>query len=167
MRRLAGWFVLFFLAASADARSQGVPAASRHAVYLELGGSAVVPSINYERRFAGRWHGRAGFSVVTGETSEDSDTTFVIPLTLSSVSRPDSNHHLELGGGLTFVTGDSQDLWETVDDDEKVSNVLLTGIGGYRYQKPEGKFQFRAVLTPLIGSGGAAPWFGVSFGYGW
>ena len=169
MKRFAFLILLFVFVTAFDARSQSTSesAASRNAAYFELGGSAVIPSINYERRFNDRWHGRLGFSVVTGETSDDSETTFVIPVTVSSVNRPDSNHHLELGGGLTLVTGDSQDLWETVDDDEKVSNVLVTGIAGYRYQKPEGGFQFRAVLTPVVGSGGAAPWFGLSFGYAW
>jgi hypothetical protein len=170
MRRLALVFLLSIFVVAADARAQSDSPSltgARQAAYFELGGSAVVPSINYERRLRGDWHGRVGFSVVTGETSEDTETTFVVPLTVSSVNRPEANHHLELGGGFTLVTGDSQDFWETVDDDEQVSNVFLTGIAGYRYQRPQGGFQFRAVLTPIIGSGVAAPWFGVSFGYAW
>jgi hypothetical protein len=58
-------------------------------------------------------------------------------------------------------------VWGAYDDDDEVSTVLLTGIVGYRYQKPAGGFQFRAVFTPLAGEGGVVPWAGVSFGYAW
>jgi hypothetical protein len=73
---------------------------------------------------------------------------------------------MELGGGVTLVVGDRQDFW-AVYDDEQVSDAFLTGIIGYRYQKPLGGFQFRAVLTPVVGDGTAALWAGVSFGYAW
>lgn len=139
---------------------------ARNAAYLELGGSAVVPSVNYERRMTDAWYGRVGLSVVVGETETDSDTTWIVPLTASWVSRPTSNHHLELGGGITVAAGDRQDLYD-FDDDEDFSTILATGIVGYRYQKPDGGFQFRAAFTPVVGSGVAAPWAGVSFGYAW
>ena len=163
MRKTALLFLLAVVAGAAEARAQ----TSRHAAYVEIGGNAIVPSVNYERRLGERWHGRAGISFITGETSEDSESTFIFPFTVSSVNRPLSNHHFEWGGGLTFVTGDSQDLFETVDDDEKISNVLLTGILGYRYQKPDGGFQFRIAATPVLGDDLAAPWMGFSLGYAW
>lgn len=141
--------------------------APRNAGYIELGGSAIGASFNYERRLTEKWLGRAGLSWVTGDSGDDTDTTFLVPLTVSTLSRPASNHHLELGGGITVIAGDRQDLWGAFDDDEKVSTALLTGIVGYRYQKPAGGFQFRAVFTPLAGEGGVVPWAGVSFGYAW
>lgn len=153
--------LLTLLATEAAAQS------ARHAVHLELGGSAVVPSINYERRFGPNWFGRAGLSFVSSETTEDTEITFVVPLTVSHVGNPDGSHHLELGGGITLAAGDRQDLFETVDDDETFSTVILTGIAGYRYQKPSGGFQFRAVFTPLVGEGEIHPWAGLSFGYAW
>lgn len=141
---------------------------ARNAVHFELGGSAIVPSFNYERRLNADWFGRVGLSVVVGETENDSDTTFVVPLTASHVGNREANHHLELGGGLTIAAGDRQDLYDFGDDDEeKFSAVFLTGIVGYRYQKPEGGFQFRAVFTPIVGGGDFLPWAGVSFGYAW
>ena len=142
---------------------------ARNAVHFELGGSALVPSFNYERRLNAEWFGRVGFSYIVGETADgDSDTTFVVPLTASHVSNPEANHHLELGGGLTIAAGDRQDLYDFGDDDEeKFSAVFLTGIAGYRYQKPQGGFQFRAVFTPIVGGGDFLPWAGVSFGYAW
>jgi hypothetical protein len=140
---------------------------SRNAAYFELGGSAVGASFNYERRLGDKWLGRAGLSWVTGDSGDDTDTTFLVPLTVSTLTRPASSHHLELGGGITVIAGDRQDLWGAFDDDEKVSTALLTGIIGYRYQKPAGGFQFRAAFTPLLGEEGFAPWAGVSFGYAW
>jgi hypothetical protein len=140
---------------------------SANGVYVELLGSGVVPTINYERLLKNRWYGRAGFSVVTGESDNDTDTTFVVPLTMSSVRSPESNHHLEAGGGVTVIFGDRQELFFNDDDDEKFSNVALTGLFGYRYQKPDGGFQFRALFTPALVDGDFAPWFGVSFGYAW
>ena len=74
---------------------------ARNAVHFELGGSAIVPSFNYERRLNANWFGRIGASIVVGETEDDSDTTFVVPLTASHVGNQAANHHLELGGGLT------------------------------------------------------------------
>lgn len=146
---------------------------TNNAVYFELGGSAIVPSFNYERRLSERWFGRIGLSVVTGESESslgetDSDTTFIVPLTASWISRPERNHHLELGGGVTIAGGDRQDLFEFGDDDdENFSTAFVTGIVGYRYQKPEGGFQFRAAFTPVAGGGDFLPWAGVSFGYAW
>ena len=153
-------FAVVFAARAASAQT------SRNAVYFEIGGSAVVPSLDYERRLTDDAYGRVGLSVVTGESNGESDTTYVIPLTASWVSRRASNHHLELGGGLTIAAGDRQDLYD-IGDNGKFSSVLATGIVGYRYQKPAGGFQFRAAFTPVVGSGIAAPWVGISFGYAW
>ena len=164
MRKTVLLLLLAVLAAAPDSSAQE----ARNAVHFELGGSAIVPSFNYERRLNANWFGRIGASVVVGETEDDSDTTFVVPLTASHVTRQAANHHLELGGGLTIAAGDRQDLYDFGDDDEeKFSAVFLTGIAGYRYQKPQGGFQFRAVFTPIIGGGDFLPWAGVSFGYAW
>ncbi|HET7434312.1 MAG TPA: hypothetical protein VFN10_06315 [Thermoanaerobaculia bacterium] len=148
---------------------QALAQEARNAAYFELGGSAVVPSFNYERRLNERWFARIGASIVEGESSDgDTARTFVIPLTASSVNRPSANHHLELGGGILIAAGDRQDLFDLgEDDDETFSTLFVTGIVGYRYQKPDGGFQFRAVFTPVAGDGELLPWAGVSFGYAW
>jgi len=141
---------------------------ARNAVHFELGGNAVAPSINYERRLNERWYGRIGGSLIEGESSSgDSARTFIVPLTVSTVNRPASNHHLELGGGVTIAAGDRQDLFDSAGDEGGFSTLFVTGIVGYRYQKPAGGFQFRAVFTPVIGAGDFLPWAGVSFGYAW
>lgn len=161
MTRLVILMTLAIAAFSASAQP------SSNAVYFELGGSAIVPSINYEHRLNDRWYGRIGASVVTGESSGDTDTTFIIPLTASYVNRPASNHHLELGGGVTVAAGDRQDLYDFGDEEESFSTLIVTGIVGYRYQKPAGGFQFRAAFTPAADGSDFVPWAGVSFGYAW
>lgn len=167
MNRLALLLVAASLLFSLSTDAQS----ARNVAYFELGGSAVIPSFNYERRITDRWHGRIGASWVVGESAgdDDQDTTFVIPLTVSTVSHAASNHHLELGGGLTIATGDRQELFADVSDDqdETFSAVFATGIVGYRYQRPAGGFQFRAVFTPVVGGGEVLPWAGLSFGYAW
>lgn len=142
-------------------------AQARNAAYVEVGGSAIVPSVNYERRVNERWHGRVGFSFVSGESEADSDLTFVVPLTASWVSHPSGDHHFEAGGGLTLIAGDAQDFDVSWEDGDEISNLIVTGLLGYRYQKPRGGFQFRAVLTPVVVDGGVFPWGGVSLGYAW
>lgn len=162
MRTLSIFFCGLLLAAGAAYAQQ-----ARNAAYFELGGNAVVPSFNYERRFDERWFGRVGFSFVEGETVEDTERTFIVPLTASWITHPDSNHHFEAGGGVTIASGDRQELFEVSDDDETFSSAFATGIIGYRYQRPDGGFQFRSTLVPVIGGGDFLPWFGISFGYAW
>lgn len=162
MKRIAllGLVALFAVAARAQE--------ARNAVYFELGGSAIVPSLNYERRLTERWWGRIGASYVVGQTEDDTDSTFVVPLTVSSVSHPAANHHLELGGGITILAGDEQDLYDLGEEEEdELSTLFVTGLVGYRYQKPDGGFQFRAAFTPAAYDGGVLPWLGISFGYAW
>ena len=144
---------------------------AQNVAYGELFGSGIAPTFNYERRFNERWFGRVGAGFVFSETSSDagtdSDLTFVLPLTASWITHPLGNHHFEAGGGVTFITGDSQDLYFDEDEEEDISGAYLTGIAGYRFQKPGNGFVFRATFTPIAGSGEFLPWAGVSFGYGW
>ena len=156
-------FVFFALAL---ALTFPLAAQSRNAAYFELGGNAVIPSFNYERHFAERWYGRVGFSVVVGEDSDgDDDVTFAVPLMIGGYTNPDGNHHFETAGGVTIVTGDSQDLWD--EDDEEISNLVGTATIGYRYQKPGRGIVFRAGFTPIFDGSDILPWAGLSLGYRW
>jgi hypothetical protein len=140
-------------------------AQGRNVAYFELGGNAVAPSFNYERQFADRWYGRVGLTVVVGQSDGDEDITYGIPLMIGGFSNPAGNHHFETAGGLLFITGDSQDLFD--EEDEPISNLAGTATIGYRYQKPGRGFVFRAGFTPVFADGEFLPWAGVSFGYRW
>jgi hypothetical protein len=140
---------------------------ARNAAYLEVGGSALVPSVNYERRFTESWAGRIGASAAISESDDERESTLILPLTVSWISHPQANHHMEAGGGITVVAGDRQNISWPFGDDENFSSSFATGIFGYRYQKPDGGFVFRSTLTPAAGGGEALFWLGVSFGYAW
>ena len=164
--RFAITLVLLLLTVTAFAQQP-----PRNAAYVELGGNGVLPTLNYERRFTDHWAGRIGFVVITSEETEeeDDDVTFAFPVVANFISHPASNHHFEVGGGLLFVVGDEQEFAPDggEDEDEQISNVALTGLAGYRYQRPGRGFVFRAGLTPFFIDGDFAPFAGISFGYGW
>ena len=156
--------LLVSLFVTAIASAQG-----RNVAYFELLGNGVAPTVNYERQFGERLFGRAGLGFVHGSSSSgDTDLTLVVPLMVNYLSHPAGNHHLEVGGGLTLITGEAQDFYDDLeDDDESISNVAATATLGYRFQRPRRGFVFKAGLTPIITSDGILPWAGVSFGYRW
>ena len=156
---------LLLLLTAATAHAQQPP---RNAAYVEIGGNGLLPTINYERRFTDRWAGRIGFTVVTGEEADgDTDVTYGLPVMANFISHPAGNHHVEAGGGLLFVVGDAQEFAPGDEDDEQIANAALTGLAGYRYQRPGRGFVFRAGFTPFFADGEFFPFAGISFGYGW
>ena len=160
--RLAAILTLLLLSFAAFAQEP-----PRHAAYGEVFGNGILPTVNYELRFTNHWAGRIGLGAVfTSESDGDSEATFAIPIMANYISHPERSHHFEAGGGVLFVTGDAQDFW-LGDDDEEIANVALTGVAGYRYQRPGRGFIFRAGVTPFYFDGEVAPFAGVSFGYGW
>jgi hypothetical protein len=126
-------------------------AVAENAAYLELGGSAGLFSVNYERRISAA-RLRVGIAqwTVADLFGIGSDSYTVLPITVSSV-RGDGKHHLESGGGISLGLSTMTDGF----DGSKTSNTFttLTAIAGYRYQKPGSGFLFRAVLTPMYGLG--------------
>lgn len=156
---------------AATAPRLAAQASTRNATYVELLGSGGVFSLNFERR-VGAVHMRAGVGSWTaadlfgaGETS-----IVTVPVTLSRV-RGSGRHHLEAGGGLTLG---HRKFTSAFDGGTTGSGFLtLTGLVGYRYQKPGSGFLFRAMFTPLYGLGdeeaaypdrGFFPSFGLSLG---
>ena len=145
---------------------------ARNALYVELGGSGGVASMNYERRIsAARLRIGAAQWSVDDLLGGGSESYLIIPLTVSSV-RGSGRHHLETGGGVGFGRySQTSSLDDTKSSD---SFVTLSGIIGYRFQKPGSGFLFRAVFTPMYGLGdedvawpqrGFYPLAGISFGY--
>jgi hypothetical protein len=139
---------------------------ARNAIYGELGGNGLVLSFNYERRFTETFAWRAGFAYIGTEDSDgDDDWAITAPLMINYISRPQANHHFETGLGIVVIAGEGSDFWSDVD--EEFSGAAGTATIGYRYQKPEGGFVFRAGLTPIFDLENIGPWAGVSFGYAW
>jgi hypothetical protein len=73
------------------------------------------------------------------------------------------NLKFELGIGITNLnersSSDNASYWDT----------LVVYRAGIRFQKPDGRFIFRAAFTPAYGGTGDTvgfiPWGGLSFGY--
>lgn len=140
-----------------------VSAQTKYATYAEFGGSGVVPTANIERRFTPHFAGRIGLSVVAFiENSEGDDVFALLPIVGSYISHPVSNHHFEAGGGVIVAFGDFDS-----EDDDGNSEIAFSGLLGYRYQKPERGFMFRAGFTPIYYDDEVTPLAGVSFGYNW
>ena len=79
------------------------------------------------------------------------------------------NHHIEAGLGFIAIREAARDSEN--NPDYWFWSTMFSGRVGYRYQKPDGRFLFRAGFTPVLEVGGGTnatefhPLAGVSFGY--
>jgi len=128
-------FLLLILGCSFTLKAQEV---KPNSVYVEAGGNGGWYSLNYERSFSKGLVARIGFAGYEG--------LFAIPVSFGKVFG-ENNNHLELTAGLTYVN------YEIDEDDgaySRMDMVVAIPFLGYRFQKPSGKFIFRAGLTPHI-----------------
>jgi hypothetical protein len=126
----------------------------RNTFFAEILGSGYLYSINYEREFKNQFVGRIGFSTF--------ESDFVVPFTLGKFFGKKS-HHFEISAGFDFVNYHSS-------DEGRDNGIALTGFLGYRFQKPDNRFQFRAGFTPIYVPNDVLgiqfiPSGGISFGY--
>jgi hypothetical protein len=158
MRLRIGTFVIFSLLGQCPSFSQ---AHYPNRLFVELGGHAYYYSLNYERGFSNGLVAKVGASVL--------GDMWVVPMTFGKVFGVD-NHHLEADGGLGLVNYE----WVKEEDSGRETMLMATVFIGYRYQKPEGQFFFRAGLTPLYRIYGTEPgdegnqmitWAGIGVGY--
>ncbi len=129
---------------------------ANQAVFAELGGPALLYSLNYEYRFIPELGARAGLTVLPACIFR-CQTYVGIPLTMSAFVGSES-HHLEMGAGITAFLIEDKD-----------SRFLEAHIG-YRYEPVYGGFVFRAMFTPIFRMNKPKdwlPWGGLSGGYSW
>lgn len=144
---------------------------ARNAVYFELGGNALLYSLNYERRLRDGLAGRAGFMFIAlqgtdRDTGESADVSLaLIPVMINGLLG-DGAGRLELGIGPVFgLAGGS--VTDVEGSDIEFSGVGLAGVTsaiGYRYQPLDGGLVFRAGLVPFY-SARPQLWAGLSLGY--
>ena len=134
---------------------------TKNSLYLELGGNALVYSINYDRVLTDDFSARIGIGFYSlDDDTGDSASLSGIPITAHYLFGK-GNSRLEIGAGLVIFTGKADiSTIETKD-----SAVLGTGVFAYRFQKPDGGVFFKAGFTPLFQGGTFVPWFGLSIGY--
>jgi len=125
-------------------------------IYLELGGSGVLYSINYERTFIEKeilsLNGRFGISFFPG--------IFAIPITMHILVGKIRNF-LDIGTGISLIR-----LESSRDFDPFIP--LQTIIVGYRFQSIYNGIVFRIAYTPFIEWFNNPPvyhWGGLAIGY--
>jgi hypothetical protein len=168
---LSAAVLLLATTASATAAQSAEPTA-RNAAYFELGGNALLYSVNYDRRFTNTWTGRAGFMIVSvsgtdADTGERVEFGLAIIPVMANALLGRGTHRLELGAGPLFGIGGGRIEDPEVGDVEEFSGAGLAGVTttfGYRRQPLDGGFVFRASLNPFY-SGRPQLWAGLSAGW--
>ncbi|PSL04876.1 hypothetical protein [Cecembia rubra] len=133
---------------------------AKNVVYAEFLGNAGLYAVNYGRilyqKDRLKLSGSVGFSIIPIEGFEPfypNSWSPLIPVEFSAFWGK-SRHHLELGTGC-FVFQDRKYLFDPEFPPTNVREVeywytsVIMRIG-YRYQKPEGGFFFRAGYTPRV-----------------
>ncbi len=139
-----------------------------NAVYFELGGNAIIYSINYERFLTQDISARIGVGYLSlGESLPDDGATAAltsVPVMINYLGVGQFNHRLELGAG--FVALHVSARAGAGFGSSFGSGLLAAGTASvaYRYAPLNGGFTFKAGFTPLISSFGVYPTFGLSLG---
>ncbi len=120
------------------------PAAN--AVYTEMFGQGGLLSINYDRLVAPNMSFHIGISTLL--------IGYGVPVGLSYLTS--GNNKFEIGAGA---------LYADIDFIGKTRGIAGSAVLGYRHQRDEGGFLFRAGFTPFFSTSGVFPFGGISFGY--
>ena len=145
--------------------------AQNNTIYLELLGNGLLYSLNYDRMVTDNISVRAGYGGLTVSNSTVSSGVIVtedikitlIPV-LANYLRGEGNHKLEMGGGIVLVSVDYSGNVADVDFSLAADGAIPTGNLGYRYQKSEGGFFFKASLCPFFAETMVTS-VGLGFGY--
>lgn len=157
--------------------AQAEPAAKQNDLYIELGGTSLLYSLNYERFLSPDFAVRVGFSYISvsatasnGMTTDSATASWAtVPLMAEYLGIRSGSNSLEVGAGLNmmYMSGHAS-TFDATSSFTGVTAVPAANIG-YRYSDPKGGFVFRAGYTPLFVVTGQdktmISWFGTSFGY--
>lgn len=121
-------------------------------VYIELGGTAVLYSINFENKFTHFKYHNMGLRIGCAYYLDR-----IVPLSTLNYYFGRRNHYLEIGAG--FLSGDFYDR-----------DITWTALIGYRYVIEKNGLFFRADFTPSLrpkdtDSDRFWKWGGISIGY--
>ena len=129
-------------------------------IYGELGGPGIA-SFNVDMRFAKKEDGFGFRAGVGGFSIEENSGILVVPLGINFIVGKDGKNYFETGAGVSFLS----------DNNESNNNQIFGATFGhltigYRRQRKEGGFFFKAAVTPVFGTFGFFPFYGgVGFGY--
>lgn len=158
---------------SPEARAQGGGGRTANStIFLELGGNALLYSLNYERVLPSDVALRAGFGYMsvsaTSGTAGANASVVTIPLTFSYLGVGGGSAKLELGAGATFTRFSGSASTGFGDEISAGSFVPVgTFIAGLRLAPAGGGFNFKLAFTPFWHPDiGFFPWGGLAFGVG-
>ena len=166
---------LLFVSSIIVLASQDIDAQAK-SIFFEFGGNGLGISANFDSRFTKSDKGfgfRVGFGFLPGLNAKDLNSGQTVLSTPTLISIPVGINHLagnapnyfESGLGIDYVhiSGNYGFFGDNVHVNG--SGVLFIPSIGYRHARAGKAFQYRIVLSPLIGSGGAAFFGGFSLGF--
>lgn len=134
------------------------------ALHAEVGGAAVLGSINYERVIGGSVSARVGLGWLPGLDYGDE---LLAPVMLNFLAGH-GVHRLEVGAGAVLAYGLGGGI-EGNSEPAGWDEAYATGTLAYRMEPAEGSaFHggiYRVGFTPVYGNGEVYPLFGVSAGF--
>ncbi len=142
--------------ASAQTEYSSNKVTAPNGLYVEVFGQGYFPTANYERLLIISTPHNVALRVGVGVWIGLGGSGFVFPLSASYLLG--SNHKVEVGAGIVFVSGNSED---------ELAAGAFSALIGYRYQPIDGGFIFRIGFTPLVDTDFdfILPWGGLSLGY--
>jgi hypothetical protein len=163
LKNISSLFILFVISGFSNhvaAQEEAEVFTAKNVVYAELLGNAGLYAVNYGRIFYQKdklkLMGGLGFSMIPLKGFEPFYPNFwspVIPVEFSAFWGK-SRHHLELGIG-SYVFQNRKYWFDPEFPPTYIREIVhwdtsVTMRIGYRYQKPEGGFFFRAGYTPRV-----------------
>jgi len=116
---------------------------ARNTIYADFASKGAYYSINFDRIFNQKgklcWTYRLGFSIL--------ENAIAFPIGINAFTGKE-NSHMEFSLSLIPYVDKYQSLFSDNDLSDKFL-YIVPGVG-YRYQKPNGDFFFKAVLSPTI-----------------
>lgn len=151
---------LVLVLTSASAKAQSAKDSTSHfcrdAIYVELGGSGGLYSVNYDYRITKEMNFRIGLAA--------SYNAIAFPIIASCLVGGHANH-FEIGIGTTVQFSSAVNGRSLFRKGEIRRLAIGTALIGYRYQPDSGGFVFRIDYTPLFTFGLFESWGGISLGY--
>lgn len=143
---------------------------AHNALYLELGGNALIYSVNYERFLGDEFSVRAGFGYLSVDTPSfglggASASLLMVPVLVNYLGVGGLSHKLELGFGLTNVYASAEvDSGGTVQEWDSGLTFAPTSSVAYRYAPPDGGINFKVGFAPTLTPIGVLPMLSVAGG---
>jgi len=126
-------------------------------VYVELLGSGLISSINFDSRFKGPKG--LGYRIGIGYVPLSKSTTLTFPVGVNAIfGKKNSFFEAELTG--TVITNSNGKF-----NGNDVSKVFVYPHIGYRYSQPRKSFIGRVYIGPMIYGKKVLPYPGLSLGY--